>query len=56
MTFEEPIGCGNHSFINLEISRFDINRYNFPFITRFDLLPNARFVEFLPRSANSSLG
>jgi hypothetical protein len=48
VTFKEPISCRHNVFIDFKLSSFNVDRYNLTFITGFDLLPNARFVEFLP--------
>jgi hypothetical protein len=47
-SFKQAIGCRYDVFINFKISSFDVNCHNLAFIPCFDLLPNVRFIEFLP--------
>jgi hypothetical protein len=49
-SFKEPIGCRYDGFIDFKRSGLNVDRNNFTLITRFDLLANARFIEFLPTS------
>jgi hypothetical protein len=41
--------CSRHNIsIDFKISGFDVDRHNFAIVARFDLLPNARLIKFLP--------
>jgi len=48
IALKQPISCSYDHFINLKISGFDVDGYNFTLITCFDLLLNVRFIELLP--------
>jgi hypothetical protein len=50
IALKQPIGYSYDRFINLKISSFDVDRYDFALVTSFDLLPNARLIKFLPAS------
>jgi hypothetical protein len=48
LAFKEPICRRYNGFIDFKLSGFDIDCHDFAFVSRFDLLPNARLIEFLP--------
>jgi hypothetical protein len=51
MAFKQPFGRSYKCFIDLKISGFDVDRHKFVFISSFNLLTNARLIEFLPTSS-----
>jgi hypothetical protein len=44
----EALSGGHGVIIQFKGTRFNVDRDDFALIARFDLLPNARFIEFLP--------
>lgn len=48
ISLEQLVGCWQNMIGDFKGSCFNIDRYDFACITRFYLLPNASFIEFLP--------